>query len=71
MLQKKTQNNKTIGAPIGWKYRVEITHYVLKIKSLGVLQKGVIASPISSQRGTRAGKGGMSWHRHISVRERK
>lgn len=45
---------------------MEIIRCDFKIIYLDVLLKGVIASPVSSQSGLQAGKGGMPWHRHIN-----
>lgn len=45
---------------------MEITNCDFKIIYLDDLLKGVIASPVSSQRRPQAGKDGMSSHRHIT-----
>lgn len=42
---------------------METTHLELKIRGLDVLLNVVIGSPIPTQKGTKAGKGGMLWHR--------
>lgn len=42
---------------------MKTTHLELKIRGLDVLLNMVIGSPISALRGTKAGKGGMLWHR--------